>query len=75
MKHTAFALMGLLGAASQCVIAHPGHGALDGHAGALLHPLLDGGHAMLLAAIGLAALLLRRRLGAGDDRRDKGSVQ
>jgi hypothetical protein len=68
MKKSAFILMGLLGAASPWVMAHPGHGALDG---TLLHPFPGGGHLLLLAAIALAALL-GRSFSVGSDRQDKG---
>ena len=59
----------LIFAASQLVAAHPGHGP-EGHGSEVLHPLLGGEHVLLLAVIGLAALL-RRHLAGGSDRRDR----
>ncbi|MCB1791732.1 MAG: hypothetical protein KDJ27_16340 [Gammaproteobacteria bacterium] len=48
----------LLLGAGQLLHAHPGHG-VEGHDAGTLHPMLSGEHVVLIAVIGIAALLLR----------------
>lgn len=68
MKNTAIALLGLFASASQLVTAHPGHGAE--HTSETLHSFFGSEHLLLVASIGVAAFLLRRR--ADGSRHDKG---
>ncbi len=70
MKKSAMVLTTLLAALSQLAGAHPGHGTSFMHDAGVLHPFLGGEHVLLLGAIGIAALLLRR-IGTGNDRRDE----
>jgi hypothetical protein len=70
MKKSAMALTILLAGISQWAGAHPGHGAVFAHGDGAPHPILSGEHVLLLGAIGIAVLLLRR-IGAGINRRNK----
>ncbi len=70
MKKSVIGLTTLLATLSELVNAHPGHGTAFAHGDGVLHPNLGGEHVLLLGAIGIVALLLRRAA-AGTDRRNK----